>query len=238
MGILSSTPPEVGPGPGMLSTYRKDTWPSRDAAAEEFQRSKFYQKWDPRALDRWVKYGLRDLPTPVYPDDTMSKGQQKVTLTTTKHQEVFTFLRPNFDGYGQGKAPDRRTHADLNPNIPGTYPFYRADSPLAFFRLHELRPSVLYIFGRKSDLSYPETCQAKMDTTGVGVGGSGGAIAGRVKSVMLEGVGHLMPMEAADRTADAAVDWLDSEMQRWTKEEDEFRKMWSAKSVQEKRMKM
>ena len=220
----------------MLSTYRKDIWSSRDAAAKEFKASRFYQKWDPRVLDRWIEYGLRDLPTPIYPDDTMPKEKKEVTLTTTKHQEVFTFVRPNFDGYGPDKAPDRRTHADLNPSLPTIYPFYRADSPLTFFRLPELRPSVLYIFGGKSDLSDPQSCQAKMDTTGVGVGGSGGATAGRVKSVTLEDTGHLMPMEAVGRTAGEAADWLDSEMQRCKKEEDEFRKMWSAKPMQEKRM--
>ena len=220
----------------MLSTYRKDIWLSRDAAAEEFRSSKFYREWDPRVLDRLIEYGLRDLPTPIYPDDAMVKGKKRVTLTTTKHQEVFTFLRPNFDGYGPDKAPDRRTHADLNPALPTIYPFYRADSPQTFFRLPELRPSVLYIFGDKSSLSMPANCQAKMDTTGIGVGGSGGAAAGRVKSVRLEDAGHLMPMEAVGRTADAAVDWLDSEMQRWTKEEEEFCRMWSAKPMQEKRM--
>jgi len=118
MGLLSSSPPEAGPGPGMLSTYRKDIWPSRDAAAEEFRSSKFFREWDPRVLDRLIEYGLRDLPTSVYPDDAMVKGEKRVTLTTTKHQEVFTFLHPNFDGYGPDKAPDRRTHADLNPALP------------------------------------------------------------------------------------------------------------------------
>jgi pimeloyl-ACP methyl ester carboxylesterase len=220
----------------MLSTFRKDIWPSRDAAAKEFRRSKFYQKWDPRVLDRWIEYGLRDLPTPIYADDKVDKDGKRVTLTTTKHQEVFTFFRPNFDGYGPDKPPDRRTHADLNPALPTIYPFYRADSPLTFFRLPELRPSVLYIFGGKSAMSYPEACQTKMDTTGVGVGGIGGAAAGRVKSVTLEDAGHLMPMDAIDQTAEAAADWLDSEMERWRKEEDEFRKVWSAKSMQEKRM--
>lgn len=220
----------------MLSTYRKDIWPSRDAAAKEFRRSKFYQKWDPRVLDRWIEYGLRDLPTPIYPNEKMERDDKKVTLATTKHQEVFTFLRPNFDGYGPDKAPDRRTHADLNPALQTIYPFYRADSPLTYFRLPELRPSVLYIFGGKSTMSYPEACQTKMNSTGVGVGGSGGAIAGRVKSVTLEEAGHLMPMEAVGQTADVAADWLELELERWAEEEDEFRKKWSKKPMHEKRM--
>lgn len=118
----------------------------------------------------WIEYGLRDLPIPLYLDDEISQ-HGKVTLTTTKHQEFFAFLRPNFEGYGPDEAPDRRTRADLNPNLPNTYPFYRADSPQTFFRLPELRPSVLYVFGGKSSISYPKGRLAKMDTTGTGVGG-------------------------------------------------------------------
>jgi len=82
----------------------------------------------------------------------------------------------------------------------------------------------------------PETVKAKMDRTGVGVGGSGGAEAGRVKYVTFDDVGHLVPMEAVDRTADVVAEWLDSEMQEWTKAEEEFRKNWAAKSRREKTM--
>jgi hypothetical protein len=40
----------------MLSTFRKDFWPSRDAAAEEFKASRFHQKWDPRALEQLLRH--------------------------------------------------------------------------------------------------------------------------------------------------------------------------------------
>ena len=43
------------------SSVRRDRWPSRKVAAESFKKSKFYQTWDPRVLDRWIKYGLREL---------------------------------------------------------------------------------------------------------------------------------------------------------------------------------
>ena len=49
------------------STYRRDIWPSRKEAAEKFQSSAFYRAWDPRVLDKWVEYGLRDLPTMLHP---------------------------------------------------------------------------------------------------------------------------------------------------------------------------
>ncbi|KAK5465053.1 hypothetical protein LTS15_001616 [Exophiala xenobiotica] len=228
--VYSSVAPEVGPNPAQLSTFRRDVWPSREEAAKSFKSSKFYQTWDPRVLDRWVQHGLRDMPTLIH-----QEGPPKVTLTTPLHQEVFTFLRPNFEGYGwQGKAVNRKTHPDLNPALPTIYPFYRSEGPQAFFRLQELRPSVLYIFGGKSDVGPPESCKDKMDLTGVGVGGSGGAPAGRVRSVVFDDIGHLIAMEAVDRTADHAASWLGGEMKIWREDEEEHNRTWSSKSLVEK----
>lgn len=235
----SSVPPEIGPSPARLSTFRRDVWPSREAAAKSFKASKFYQAWDPRVLDRWIQYGLRDLPTLIHPEQHNKTAQQQqppqVTLTTPLHQEVFTFLRPNYEGYGHnGKPVNRKTHPDLNPTLPAIYPFYRAEGPQTFFRLQELRPSVLYVFGGKSDVGTPEACKAKMDNTGVGVGGSGGAPAGRVRSVLFDDVGHLIAMEAVDRTAEHASAWIASEMKIWKEDEDEHNRTWHVKSLVEK----
>jgi hypothetical protein len=150
-------------------------------------------------------------------------------------QEVFTFLRPNYEGYGHnGKPVNRKTHPDLNPTLPTIYPFYRAEAPQAFFRLEELRPSVLYIFGGKSDVGTPEGCKAKMDHTGVGTGGSGGAPAGRVSSVLFEEIGHLIAMEAVERTAEHTGAWIGREMKIWSEDEEEHNRSWGSKSLIEK----
>ncbi|KAI0655356.1 Alpha/beta hydrolase fold-1 [Cubamyces menziesii] len=61
---------------------RKDIWPSRAAAKEWFAKRYPWRRWDPRALDLYVEYGLRDLPSATYPD------KQGVTLATTRVQEV------------------------------------------------------------------------------------------------------------------------------------------------------
>lgn len=45
--------------------------------------------------------------------------------------------------------------------------------------------------------------------------------------MVLEGVGHLVPMEAVGECASAASEWLVVEIQRWRREEEEFRKAWS-----------
>ena len=74
----------------------------------------------------------------------------------------------------------------------------------------------------------------KLAITGTGVGGSGGVKEGRVKEVVLEGIGHLVAMEAVDRCADAASEWIGSELERWRKEEQEFRREWDKKTKREK----
>ncbi|RAL01017.1 putative toxin biosynthesis protein [Aspergillus ibericus CBS 121593] len=222
-----------------LSTYRRDTWPSRKAAAEAFNRNPFYQAWDSRVLDRWIKYGLRELPTAIYPRDgskTNEKSNDRpVTLRTTLHQEVFTFSRPNYDGPPGKKIPvNRVTHPDLNPEHLGSWPFYRPEPSRVFAMLPHLRPSVCYIFGGKSDMCLPDMMADKMAATGTGLGGSGGAPAGRVRDVYLAEFGHLLAQEAPTQCADAASKWLGAELERWRTEEREFWEQWSRKSKIEK----
>lgn len=226
-----------------LSTYRRDLWPSRKAAAEGFKRSPFYQAWDPRVLDRWIKYGLRDLPTAIHPlpdkdknntkDGNQDEENRPVTLATTLHQEVFTFSRPNYDS-GKDKPINRVTHPDLNPNQFGSYPFYRPEPARIFAQLPHLRPSVLYIFAGKSDLSLPDLREAKLAETGTGLGGSGGVPAGRVRGILFEEKGHLLAQEAVHECADAAGDWLRAELGRWRDEDRAFWEKWARKSRVEK----
>ncbi|KAL0260772.1 hypothetical protein SLS55_004463 [Diplodia seriata] len=243
--------------PAAASARRRDYWPSRESAAEAFGRSKFYQTWDPRVLDLWVKHGLRDLPTAIYPappepatpvpapataEPTLTPSSTAgVTLATTKHQEVFTFLRPRFDPWADPQTEpqlvDARTYPDCTPEtfVPNT-PFYRAESSITFQMLPFLRPSVLYIFGETSDLSAPEHRADKMEVTGVGIGGSGGAPKGRVLETTIPGVGHLIPMEAVGKTADCCTDWLSKQLQTWRETEIKEWREWAALPAEKKRI--
>ena len=227
------------PAHAILSTFRRDLWPSREVASASFGNSKFYQNWDDRVLKKWIEFGLRDLPTAIYPNASRSQDETTaVTLMTPKHQEVFTYGRPNYRAQGgSGKQTiNRTTHADLDPADPSTYPCYRPEKLITFRNLPFLRPSVLYIFGGESESSPPEWRKTKLERTGTGVGGSGGAQAGRVKEVVLEGIGHLVAMEAVEACADAAAMWFDQELKRWRKEEEDFNREWSKKKKQEKFM--
>lgn len=218
-----------GPSPAQASTYRRDFWPSRAEAEASFRKSKFYQTWDPRVLDRWCQYGIRETPTALYPQE---KG---VTLSTTKHQECFTFLRPSWDAMSEdGKTIVRRKLVpDMAPDSLVRFPFYRPEPPTTLGRLPEIRPSVLFVFGSISDMTSPESCQYKLDVTGSGTGGSGGAKEGRVEGVMLEGIGHLVAMEASKECADAAAMWLGKEVKRFDKEREEYIE-WTKQSFEAK----
>ena len=243
----------VAPGEGdhanyaRLSTHRRDLWPSRSTAANSFNKNPFYKTWDPRVLSLWNKFALRELPTAIYPESpprtppisnlgsnvpqlqSAKTPEKPVTLTTTKHQEVFTFLRPNFPTPGH-PVLNHTTHPDLDPSVPAEhlYPFYRPESASTFRRLPYLRPSVLYIFGGASDISLPQWRKDKLEATGIGIGGSGGAAnkEGRVKGVTLDDIGHLIPMVAPALCATKAMEWLAPEMGRWREEEERWTKGW------------
>jgi pimeloyl-ACP methyl ester carboxylesterase len=223
----------------VASTRRRDRWPSRKAAETGFLKSKFYQSWDPRVLRNWLQYGLRDLPTNLYPNASESnmvpagptakprvdKTQDRdveVTLTTTKHQEVLSFTRPNFPSEqfpNPSVDANPRTHPDVDPDAQPSSPFYRPEPLSTFRRLPFLRPSALYLFADQSGLSLPLLIAEKMANTGVGAGGSGGVKKGRVKQVTFKGVGHLIPMEVTNDCAEACAEWIVPELHRWTEHE-------------------
>ncbi|KAI5200180.1 hypothetical protein AUEXF2481DRAFT_84883 [Aureobasidium subglaciale EXF-2481] len=225
---------------GRMSAKRRDRWPSRSEARKSFEKSPMFKSWDRRVLDRWMDHALRDLPTKLYPEVAVSstvpaigadvsgstispdsKTEVPVTLKTTKHQEVMTFMRGNFVtplNPAPDTAPNPLTHPDVDTVLPPVTPFYRAESFHIFKQLPYLRPSVLYIFGTESDLSAPRLIADKLEVTGVGVGGSGGVAKERVKEFTMQGGGHLMPMERVGETADQCSGWLLQELKRWKDE--------------------
>ncbi|CAJ2505265.1 Uu.00g126590.m01.CDS01 [Anthostomella pinea] len=220
-----------GPGssPTQSSTFRRETWPSRQAAAEAFARSPFYKSWDPRVLAAWNAHAIRDTPTPLFPNTNTQQDSAGATLRTTKHQEVFTFFRPLWphvlpDGsVDPDRAPDfDPTHLPhIDPHNP--YPFYRSEGAIVLRRLPEVRPSVLWVYGGTSDLSPPAGRAHKLAVTGTGPGGSGGAArGGRVAEVVVEVRGHLFPMEVPAQTAAHAAAWIGREMERWRGFEREY----------------
>lgn len=88
-----------------------------------------------------------------------------------------------------------------------------------FYRLPSLRPSVLWVLGSRTFVNLDEMREG-IKSTGTGIGGSGGA--DRVKEVLIEGHGHLLPFSAVGQTADACAAWLKTEMSLYRKQEAEW----------------
>jgi pimeloyl-ACP methyl ester carboxylesterase len=238
--------PRGNVSPAHSSATRRDRWPSRQVALESFKRSKFYQAWDPRVLDLWIKYGLRELPTKLYPDAVAptlpyDSAGREVTLTTTKHQEVFTFLRPvsveHFgptEGFSKAELAELKDvlYPDLEQNWKGS--FYRPEPVRTFENLKYVRPSVLYLFGETSPLSALDSRTEKLSSTGIGLGGSGGVEKGRVKDIIIKDTGHLIPMEKVTATATSCAGWIASEMRIWARREALLKRLWDATPDEQK----
>ena len=104
---------------------------------------------------------------------------------------------------------------------------FRPEPVRVLSQLPLLRPSVLYMFGAISPISTPESQLEKLRLTGTGLGGSGGVEKDRVASVIVDGVGHLLPFQAIGRCADEVNDWLDKELRIWREKNDEHCRNWN-----------
>lgn len=232
----SEVTPETTSNPAKSSTFRRNLWPSRKEAETSFRKSPFYQAWDPRVLPLWIEYGLHEV-TDRDANAVSGNTNGEVTLMTPPAQEAFLFIRPNYLGFGHnGKPVGRATHADVDPRSPINYPFYRSEPARIFHALPSLRPSALYVLAEHSYVSAVDNTfdDLKVSRTGTGVGGSGGFAEGRVKGVKLDGLGHMLPLEAPRRTAREAAVWIGDEIKRWRSEEAEYERSWMNKSLIEK----
>ncbi|KAI0402519.1 prolyl aminopeptidase-like protein [Xylaria palmicola] len=210
-----------------LSASRRDTWPSREAAAASFRRARHYSTWDPRALDAWIEHGIREVP-----EEGPAGGVRGAALVTSRHQEVFTYFRPLYPHVRADGTVDRDGAPDFDPAADGphrTFPFYRAEGPAMLARLPHVRPAVLWVYGGASGVWWGETTR----TCGTGVDGSGGVAAGRVAEVVLGGRGHLFPMEVPGLCAEHAAAWVGRAARRHREGERRYR-AWAALPTREK----
>lgn len=208
------------------STYRRDLWPSRQAAAEKLRSSRVLQAWDSRVLDKYIEYGLRELPTELYPDIPADSGSDTpVTLQTTKSQELFNYIRPIYHDDRMLLSPDD-VYRDFHPvDIIPEATFARHESKWLYRRLPELRPSTLFIFGAKSEVSSAEAIEDKLAITGTAPGGSGGRVKGKVQSAVLD-CGHLVPLEKPAEAAELCATFVHAELERWEADEKDRRQRW------------
>jgi hypothetical protein len=204
--------------PGSRSAYRKDLWDSRSAAETAISRNPFYRALDPRVLQRYLQYGLRETPTLTYPNVKTEEQGSAVTLTTTRSHESWLFLRSNLEPQSDDWDRERLLSPDLEPRLEGKYLFWRAEITHTMENLPNVRPSILWVYGSKSHINTEKHREHKMRTTGTGRGGNGGAEKGRVKEVVVNG-SHLVCLETPNVTAEPIASWFGHELTRWKAEE-------------------
>lgn len=208
----------IGPNAALKSSYRRDWWPSRAAAEEAFRASPFFQTWNEDALRLFIKHGLRDTPTEIYPE---SGG---VTLATSKAQEAWSFLRGHFADVGDEESERRASPGADSENK--FHLFTRPEMTQTNRELPSVRPNVLYVFGEHSPVSPPLLREDKMKRTGTGVNGNGGVAAGNVEAVTIKRGFHMLPMERIDEVAVALAQWLETQrdkfimVEQWHQEYD------------------
>ncbi|RMJ21120.1 toxin biosynthesis protein [Aspergillus sp. HF37] len=224
-----------------LTAEKKDVWNDRGQAADKARQK--LRIWDPRVLDRWVQYGYRELPSAIHPD---KKTSGSVTLSTSKHQELLTYLRANFNQHrelGLEDSPESRKVNDPPPPhdplfqpdmIGGLYAnqrFYRAEPLMAWRRLPHLRPSVLYLSGGRSDLSKSGLMERAAKMTGTGIGGSGGMQRKQVMNVVFPKAFHTLPFENVASTAEALAPWISQQIGQWREDERQVAEGWEGMSA-------
>lgn len=228
--MLTDLPP--GPNASSLTSYKPDLWRSQEEAHAYFRTNKFYKSWDRRALDLYLRYGLRHTPTLIYPEAMPGS----VTLTTTKHQEAWSYLRSNFTSMppeGQADQTERLTSGDLDPH-QATYLFHRAEPGIALKSLPSLQPHVLWVFAERSYLNRPKDRELKVSLTGRDARINGGLAAGAVEMRVVDKAGHLVPLERIAETADAIAPFLRKQLVNYEQEEAFWLGFDSGKSERDK----
>ncbi|PWY92801.1 toxin biosynthesis protein [Aspergillus heteromorphus CBS 117.55] len=248
--IIDSSLDGNGPHLVFMTAKKRDTWPSRAAAAEKAR--KYLRFWDPRVLDRFARWGYRDIPTVTHPQEsqTIDSGRP-VTLATTKYQEAMMYTRANPRRHQQLGLPDEHNKSENDgpspPHDPLFFPdilggllpnqrAYRPEPILAGRVLPYLRPSVLFLCGAQSPLSKSGAHVRMAKRTGTDFGGSGGMNHGRVRHLSIEKAGHTLPLEKVSETAEELGPWIKQELQQWKEDERRIAEGWEGLSTRERSM--
>ncbi|KAH7402718.1 Alpha/beta hydrolase family-domain-containing protein [Pyrenochaeta sp. MPI-SDFR-AT-0127] len=209
--MQASHPP--GPNAALFSSVRRDKWGSRAKAEAQISKNGFFESMDPRALNLFLAYALKDTP------------DGGVTLSTPKAQEAWSYVRSNFHPLSEETPEGRQKERLLNPD---TEPF-SGGSKLVTMRpemlpiceaLPQLRPRTLFLYGEYSYINFDEARERHIAETGNGRGGNGGVSEGGVEETVLEDCGHLCVFEQPTLIAKDISKWLGKETVRWRQEKE------------------
>ncbi|RAK77587.1 uncharacterized protein BO72DRAFT_468264 [Aspergillus fijiensis CBS 313.89] len=209
-----------GRSPALWDSTRPDLWSSRHEAERYIRSDPFWRRWDSRVVDRYIQYGLCALPTALYPLHAPGRPllPEAVTLTTTRAQEAWTYLRlnatPEIDSDDKSGSltrtecflgPDLSLSAKEGDNNNRNYVTVCPWSCIAFELLPYVRPPVFLIYGEKSR---------------------------QVRAEVLLGTSHMAPLEMVQDTACLMSGWLDVQLNAYREELEFWMRHDSKKSEQ------
>lgn len=214
-----------------FSLRKPHQYRSRHEAESSIATDPFLKDWDKRVLQRYAQTNFCDADAP-----SASDRAGTVSTLTHPHIETMHLIRPNLDVESTNSPPslsDLLKHPDLNPRAEITAPIYTSPTNLAMSWLPSLRPPVLYIYGKGSQVVPADAIPKREAITGAGVGGSGGRRLGQVRAVTLEG-GHMLPMTNPAGTAAEAARFLAGLFEEWRGRERAWRVERAGKTLGEK----
>lgn len=189
---------------------RRDLWPSLEDARNRLRATPHFAPFDPRVFELVIKYHLRPASLEMR---SCIGSPEAVTLTTPKLMEVGTMMRPDPPFAGHPEAADFHNRPeDLDTTI--VQGFYRGEVAQLYRDLPYILPATLYVWGSRSlgGTAYPKEIAGR---TGVGYGGNGGLATGRVQEIVLDDMGHNIPLDEPGKAAETVDLWLREELTRW-----------------------
>lgn len=118
---------------------------------------------------------------------------------------------------------------DTEPGKKTGDEIYKPEPLHTFTQLPFLRPACLYLHGSESHmgLAKPVEQHAKLDATGTGVGGSGGADEGQVDSMTVKGSSHWIPFDKPSELATQYIGpWIDKGVRIYADEQETQYNAW------------
>ncbi|CAG8961238.1 hypothetical protein HYFRA_00013294 [Hymenoscyphus fraxineus] len=219
------SPPIFGIGHSM-GCAQLDIWPSKEEFEASIIKNSFFGSLDARAMKKYLEFRVRPVPTKLYPVTGTAKiPEGAVTLTTTRHQEAWSYVRANISPLSP--SPDdpreRLIAPELDLTDEGKLISTRPESILALLDLPQLRSGMLWLYGSETPINSESLQEEKRRLTGSKRGGSGEVKLKRVEECVIENSGHLVPLEKVSECTGIIAEWLGKETRRFLQDEGVFR---------------
>jgi len=186
----------------LAAIKRRREWKTRAEAENYFLRA--WGSWDPRVRERWNSSALIACD--------VNKSDGKTELAWDRLQELTSYmdtseLRYSADEKSGFEANSRKRSAVWTP-----YP------PQIWERLTDLAVHTFFVCAEESGQASTASKGYWRESAGTNEKFWMRGFERRVELLEMKGVGHLMPMEAPGRCAEAVGSWISEEIKVWWKE--------------------